>query len=154
MTTASRPRSPEISGPLYLDASAAVKLYVPEKESAALNSALRGRRDALISDLAITEIVSSLARRFREGGVARDAIGRLHSELLGHVESGFYRRIDLTPEVHREAERLLRSLDGVALRAADALHLSLALSAGSRSLVTFDRRLAEATRAVGLRAFP
>ena len=37
------------------------------------------------------------------------------------------RRADLLPEIHRQAERILISMDSVSLRAADALHLALAL---------------------------
>ena len=154
MATASSAGSSRIDGPLYLDASAVVKLYLPESESRTLNRALQGRHDTLISDLAITEIVSSLARRMREGSVSLDAVSRLERKLLGHVESGVCRRVELLPAEHRAAERLLLSLHGVALRAADALHLSLALSAGARTMITYDRRLADGCRSAGLQAFP
>lgn len=145
---------PELPGPLYLDASAVVKLYFPETESVELNRRLHGRRDALISDLAVTEIVSSLSRRRRQGSVGRDDIMRLHSKLLEDVESGLYRRIELVSPVHREAERLLMASESVPLRAADALHLALALTGKARCVVTYDQRLAEATKSAGLRAFP
>jgi predicted nucleic acid-binding protein len=40
------------------------------------------------------------------------------------------------------------------LRAADALHLALALSARAASMAVFDARLATAARAVGLAVYP
>ena len=67
---------------------------------------------------------------------------------------GLYRAVDLSPGVHREAERLLLALEAIPLRAADALHVALALAAGAATVVTFDARLAAASRAVGLRSFP
>jgi predicted nucleic acid-binding protein len=44
--------------------------------------------------------------------------------------------------------------DSVQLRAGDALHLELALASGCRTVVTFDRRLANAGKENGLFVFP
>ena len=155
MATASRGRpGPRLAGPLYLDASALVKLYLPEPESDDLNRLLVGRLDAVVSDLAVTEIVSSLCRRRREGSVTTADVSSLQRALLGHIEAGVYRRVELIPAAHREAERLLISLRTVPLRAADALHLALALGAEAASLLTWDRRLGAAARAIGLGVFP
>lgn len=154
MATGSEPDAPELAGPLYFDASALIKLYLPESESDALNRVVEERRDAIVSDLAITEIVSSLCRRRREGAVSAQVVARLRRQILSHLETGVYRRVELLPEVHREAERLLVSIDRVPLRAADALHLALALSGSAASVLTFDGRLAEAVRAAGLNVFP
>jgi predicted nucleic acid-binding protein len=137
-----------------LDASALVKLYLPEPESDDLNRLLVGRQDVVVSDLAVTEIMSSLCRRRREGALTTAVVSRLHRALLGHIEAGVYRRFELIPAAHREAERLLISLGTVPLRALDALHLALALGAEAVSLLTWDRRLGAAARAVGLGVFP
>ena len=150
MKTGSDAPTLELSGPLYFDASALVKLYLPEAESDTLNSLVAGRRDALVSDLAVTEIVSSLCRRRREGTVSAHVVEKVHRHILSHLDGGVYRRLELLPAVHREAERLLTSIERVALRAADALHLALALSGAAASVLTFDRRLADAARALGL----
>lgn len=151
--TGSSRREP-LPGPLYFDASALVKLYVREPESDALNREIRGRTDLLVSDLAVTEIVSSLCRRRREGSVDTPIVNRVQRALLGHVEQGFYRRVELLPTTHREAERLLLLLEGVPLRAADALHLALAVSGDAASVFTYDGRLALAARSIGLAVFP
>ncbi len=140
--------------PEYLDASGLAKLYLPEPESETLNRALAGRRDALVSDLAVTEIVSSLARRRRVGEVSQEAVVRLQRTLLGHLDVGVYHRIELLPAVHRAAERLLLSAERVSLRAADALHLALAVSGEAATLITYDLRLADAAGVFGLQVFP
>lgn len=140
--------------PVYLDASALVKLYLPEAESDILNRQFRGRWDLHVSDLAVTEIVSALARRRREGALAAEDVARLYRTLLAHMGSGVFHRVEMVAEVHREAERILLTLEIVTLRAADALHLALAIAAGSKSIVTYDQRLAEAARRVGLIAWP
>jgi predicted nucleic acid-binding protein len=131
-----------------------VKLYLPEPESDDLNRLLVGRLDVVVSDLAVTEIVSSLCRRRREGSVTTAVVSGLHRALLEHIEAGVYRRVELIPAAHREAERLLVSLGTVPLRAADALHLALALGAEAASLLTWDQRLSAAARAIGLGVFP
>ncbi|HEY3205041.1 MAG TPA: type II toxin-antitoxin system VapC family toxin [Thermoanaerobaculia bacterium] len=154
---ATAPRRAELSrllGPLYCDASALVKLYVPEAGSDELNQAVEGRRDLLVSDLSITEIVSSLSCRRREGALEARIVSRLHRTILGHVEAGVYRKVELISATHREAERLLLSVEAVPLRAADALHLALAVAGDAASLMTYDRRLAGAGRAIGLSVFP
>ncbi len=154
MKTASRRTRLAWAGPLYLDASALVKIYLPESGSDELDAALTGREDLMISDLGITEIISALARRRREGNLGIEVVSRLHAGILDDVEGGLYEVIPLLPITHREAERLLLALEEKPLRAGDALHLALAITAGARSVITFDRRLAEAARRIGIRAVP
>lgn len=150
----SSPGQPAIAVPpgrsVYLDTSALIKLYLPEPLSEALERALRGRRDLVVSDLAVTEMVSAISRRRREGALSSDAAARLHQTVLQHLEEDRYIRAQLTSEVHRSAERFLLSLAAVPLRAADALHLALASAAEAGTMATFDQRLAEAARQAGL----
>ena len=141
----------DIRGPIYVDASALVKLYLPEPESNRIDALLRGRRDLYISDLAVTEIVSAAARKSRERILSRSHLTRLYRAILEDIEAEAFRRVDMVPEVHRAAERLLLAVDRVPLRAADALHIALALASGCPTLLTFDTRLADATAAAGLR---
>lgn len=144
----------DLPGPLYCDASGLVKLYLPEPESDHVNAVVEGRRDLMASDLAVTEIVSAVARRRREGSLSAEHAARAHRAILADMESGLFQRIDLTPEVHRQAERFLFATDTVPLRAADALHLALAAAGGAGSLLAFDQRLRDAARAVGLHVVP
>lgn len=139
---------------MYLDASALVKLYLPERGSNEVNRSVRGRRDLVVSDLTVTELVSALARRRREGSLRPEAASRLRETVLLHLSAGIFERVlGLDPRTHRQAERLLFS-SSRSLRAGDALHLALAASAEARAIVTFDLHLAEAARATGLRAIP
>jgi predicted nucleic acid-binding protein len=141
-------------GPLYLDASALAKLYLPEPGSDLLDAAVRGRRDLVVSDLAITEIVSAISRRRREGILAAVSCVRLHRRISADIGDGLYIKSDLMPEVHREAERFLLAVDDVPLRAADALHLALASQSGASAIVTYDLRLAQAALRIGLNSLP
>jgi len=154
VATASSRRGPELRGPVYVDASALVKLYFPEPESDELNQTLKGRRDLLVSDLAVTEVASSLARRRREGAVESEVVARLYRTLLAHLEGDLYQRVELVPATHREAERLLLSMESARLRAADALHLALAIAGDAGAVLTYDGHLAGAARVLGLEVHP
>lgn len=144
----------DLAGPLYCDSSALVKLYVPEPDSDQLNRALLGRQDLWASDLAVTEIVSSVVRRRREGLLNTEQANRIRRAIVADLESGLIRRVDLTRDTHREAEQLLLLLATPPLRAADALHLALAVAAGIATLLTYDRRLRDAAVATGIDVFP
>lgn len=134
--------------PIYLDASALVKLLVPEPESDSLNQALAGAEDVVVSDLAITETASALGRRTREGLLTRAESRRLYRETTNLAAS--CRGAEVTPPVHRRAERLLLTRSIIPFRALDALHVALALEAGAATLVTYDPRLREAAASQGL----
>jgi len=137
--------------PVYLDASALVKLFVPEAESDELNQALAGLTDVIVSDLALTEMASALGRRAREQLLTRAEEQRLYREATKlHVSS---HQAELTPPIHRRAERLMLSLT-IPLRALDALHLATALDAEAATVVTFDPRLREACASQGLFVVP
>jgi uncharacterized protein len=143
-----------LPGPLYCDTSALLKLYLPEPGSDEFNEIVEGRDDILVSDLAVTEIVSATARRLRQGSLPREAARRLQHAILGRLDEGVYHRVELTRDVHRRAEHLLLTLEHTPLRAADALHLALAATARAASLASFDARLVAAARAAGLAVYP
>jgi uncharacterized protein len=138
--------------PIYLDASALVKLFVPERESDTLNQALIGTEDVVVSDLALTEMASALGRRTREGRLTVAESRRLYREVEKLAAS--YRRAELTPPIHRHAERLLLSSKEIPLRALDALHVATALDAQAATLVTYDPRLRAAAASHGLIVVP
>ena len=142
-----------IEGPIYLDASALAKLYLPEPESGKLDRALENRRDLVLSDLAITETISALCRRHREGTVDDESKHRLRRAIVTEFESNLFLHVSLASPVHREAERLLLSLS-IPVRSLDSLHLALAVTVGARTVVTFDQRLAKEARTIGLISFP
>lgn len=143
-------RASKLPGPLYLDSSAFVKVYLPEPESERVETVLSGRRDLFISDLTITETTSALARKRREGIIRLNVIEDVRREILGDVEEGVFRRLDLGSEIFREAERILIATESVSLRAADSLHLALAIAAGCKSVLTFDGRFAQGALTQGL----
>lgn len=139
---------------MYCDTGALLKLYVPEPGSADFTRAIEGRDDLIVSSLVITEIVSVLSRRVRQRTLSSEAAHRIHQTIRRSLDAAPYLRVELSPETHRRAEHLLLTLTTTPLRAADALHLALALSARAASMATFDTRLAAAGRAAGLTVYP
>lgn len=121
---------------VYLDTSAAVKLLVEEDESSALAQWLAGRTESVSSALLRTEIVRTIRRRLPERlERARRIATRV--TLVAIDDEILNRAGDLEP-------RAMRSLDAIHL--ATALRLADDLDA----LVTYDRRMIEAARALGL----
>ena len=122
-----------MTGGVYLDSSALVKLVAPEPETAALLEYLgEPRRAVLISELTVTEVTRA-ARRI--GVDASPALGEcdvvlLRSELLAAAGT----------------------LDPPTLRTLDAIQLATALSLGDaiETFVAYDERLAAAAAAHGL----
>ena len=143
-------RDLSVDAAVYVDSSALVKLYVPEPESERLDRYLRGQRALMISELAITEVLSAVARRKREKELRPDQAIQIRDAVLEDAGSGAFDRLHLSPLVHRQAEHLLLAVDSLRLRSLDALHIALALSAGATCIVTFDRRMQDAASQVGL----
>ncbi len=135
---------------LYIDSSALAKLYVPEAESEKLDAFLRGRFGLMISELAITEVLSAVARRKREGELLPELASQIRDAVLADADSGSFARLHLAPSVHREAERLLLATTSPPLRTLDALHLALAFSGAATHVVTFDHRIRAAASQSGL----
>jgi uncharacterized protein len=135
---------------LYIDSSALAKLYVPEAESEKLDALLRGRFSLMISELAITEVLSAVARRKREGELLPELANQIRDAVLADADSGSFARLHLDPSVHREAERLLLATTSLPLRTLDALHLALAFSGAATHVVTFDHRMRAAAFQSGL----
>jgi predicted nucleic acid-binding protein len=137
---------------VYLDASALVKLFVPEPESDALNRALVGATNVNLSDLALTEMASAIGRRLREGVLTPAASRELYCD--AETLAAACERAELTPPVHRRAERLLLTSTNVPLRTLDALHIALAVHAEAATFVTYDSRLRDGAAIHGLLVVP
>ncbi len=122
----------------YLDTSAAVKLVVAERGSAALLRWVTERQGRIVSsDLLRTE----LQRATRRGAPEHMERARAILESIAVVtlvRSTFERAAELEPDV---------------LRSLDALHLAAALELGDdlEGIITYDDRLTEAAHRYGIR---
>jgi len=122
---------------LYLDSSAFVKLLVEETESTAVRSFLANRGARRVS--------SALLRT-----ESLRAVRHLGPDALAKVREGL-RRVDLIGI----DDRILDAagiLEPQVLRTLDAIHLATALAVGDdlEAVVTYDERMLEAARFMGL----
>lgn len=122
---------------VYLDASAIVKLVVPEPESVALRSELARDAEWVSSALARVELLRAL----RRSGATTDSF-RFAEELLDRMA---------LLAVDQPILNAAASAEPVGLRSLDALHLATVLSlVGVDAFVGYDERLNAAVAAAGL----
>ena len=126
----------EVPRVVYLDASALAKLVVEEAETAALQAYLADRPERVTSILARVEV----ARALRRAGADRQARLEAVIEALTLIGLGD----DIVVRAGRVGPPALRTLD--------AIHLATALELGAdlAAFVTYDGRLADSARALGI----
>lgn len=126
------------AGIAYLDASALVKLALPEAETRELLRFVGEWPERVTSALAAVEVVRAVRRSSRE------TLARHRAE---QVLAAVYLLAVDDPLLDRAAH-----LEPATLRTLDALHLASALALGDDlgSFVVYDERLAAAARTFGL----
>ncbi len=120
---------------LYLDSSAIVKLAVRERETDALVGLIADEPEVVSSALAWAEVVRAILRTGRSASHAERVVAS----------------IPLVP-IDDAILRSAAELPPPTLRALDAIHLATAstLKEDLTALVTYDARLAEAAKGMGL----
>ncbi|MHB8958813.1 MAG: type II toxin-antitoxin system VapC family toxin [Candidatus Limnocylindrales bacterium] len=119
----------------YLDASAIVKLVVAEPESEALHRWYVEATQLLTSRIGVIETIRASARR--------DHDPNHRARIISDLEI-----IEVTAAIGTAAATVGSS----ALRTLDAIHIATAMSLGPdlEAFVTYDDRMAEAARSLGL----
>ena len=122
---------------LYADSSALVKLVLEEPEATALRSYLSGGGPVVTSLIAATELVRAVRRIDPDLEAAANAV--IDALTLADLEVGILTAAG--------------TLAPPQMRTLDAIHVATALALGTEldAVVTYDARMAEAARAVGLR---
>jgi len=143
----------------FLDTSALVKRYVPERGSEfVLDLIESAEHEIAISSITIAEFASALRGRLRGrelSAVQRDTIFRRFLANAARFDI-----VELADElIRRAAETLLSDVDVARFRTLDALQLMTArrwfdlrftLTMGADAFVAADRTLCEAARAIGM----
>jgi len=137
---------------MYLDTSAAAKLYLPEPESEAIQRLVGGKGPLVSSDLLVPEFASMLARKRREGGIGPSAQRQVWALFQEHLSAGYWSLATLTRQDYGHAADLILQCQGsVPLRTLDALHLAACQGYGLFPLCTTDRVM---QRAAGVLKIP
>lgn len=121
---------------IYADSSALVKLVVTEPESAQLARSIPNGAEVVTSALSVVEVVRAVKLAKLETETEPDADAILAGCTLVDVDLVILRHAAAL------ATRLLRSLD--------AIHLATALRVAPDMVLSYDRRLARATKIAGL----
>lgn len=132
----------------YLDTSALVACYCPEKLSAAAEAAVRGSGPPTLSPLAGVELRSALALKIRTREIPEADARRILTAFDAHCAAGVYRFVPVGDREYALAGRWIETFT-TTLRALDALHLAAA-HANNLTIVTVDRNQARAARALGV----
>ena len=134
---------------LYLDTAIVLSLFVREPMSESFGKWIASRRQSLaFSDWGLTECASALVIRLRRGELGIDAANRAFGAMTTFANESC-ELIACAGHHQKEAQRLLARFDQP-LRAGDALHVAISQHAEA-TLVTYDKQLVVAAKAVGAR---
>jgi uncharacterized protein len=124
--------------PVYLDASALVKLVLPEPASSELRDAVRNR-SVVSSDLAVAEVPRAVRRRAAPGQPVTETLERL------------IRSLALVP-IGLHVLSMAGALPAANLGTLDAIHVASALTVADDIdvFVSYDHRQLEAASRMGL----
>lgn len=135
---------------IYLDTSVVVPLLVPEPRTADAKAWYARLEEVPVgSDWLLSEFTSAIAIKVRRGDLT-DATAKLVYKEFDLLAAGGLRVIPVSRAAFREAAHLARQhRHGV--RAADALHLAVALEAGANSIATLDAIMASNAKRMKLK---
>jgi predicted nucleic acid-binding protein len=138
---------------ILCDTSAAAKLYVPERESAAMRNLLESEDEVCLSELARVELMGVFHRRLREKKWSRADFLAATRQFLNDDIGGFWTWLPLDQAIIDAAAKTYATLPGtVFLRSSDCLHLVTALSHNFAEIHTYDTHQSAAAAALGLKA--
>jgi predicted nucleic acid-binding protein len=137
---------------IFCDTSAAVKFYVPELESRAVQLLLEAEDEVCLSELTRLELMAAFHRRLRERIWTHAdflaAVRQLANDDLG----GFWTWLPLDKPILEAAAKTYATLSATGfLRSSDCLHLMTALHHNFAEIYTYDSHQATAATALGLR---
>jgi len=153
--------------PLYLDACALAKRYLPEygsKRMIEITNQFDRWGGLVVSGFVEPEVISALGKYARNHGTSSaDHLQRhpaIVDQLRQDLSDSAFTVVSVTDEVVKQASDLLRLRPEYTIHAGDAVHLATALTIrslrklkGSLVFVTADRGLELAARAEGLATF-
>lgn len=134
----------------YLDTSALVKRYLPERNSDAFEHYFSELGVARISRLTLVELRSTFARKRRETRLDRVQENAAMHEVRTDIQNGLLSVVPSTDADFIEAFRLMDELADLPLRTLDALHLATAVTQGATHLATADDVMRRAARQLNL----
>jgi len=131
---------------LFLDSSALVKRFVPEKGSEAVLELCAGADELGLSVLSHVEIFSALCRLRREGKLTGPIYATAKREVVQDLRDAVVCGVTETG-----VAQAIRLLEENTLRAMDAMHVAAALEWGADLFVSGDAGQLRAAKKAGLK---
>lgn len=142
---------------IYLDSSALVKNYFPERGSNEVTDWIHRASNLWISEITLLEVTSALARKVRDEELTREEFNGMVGRFATDVANARFRLIHLDEKVKSGAQNLLETYGIMGkLRTLDALQLASAMQIaeppGAPVMITADEDLYAAAKFTGLKA--
>lgn len=136
---------------IYIDTSALVSVFVGEARSAAVTQWLAGQQHGnLCSGVwCVSELASALSLKTRQRQIQPDVADDAWQSFVEACDGGLMTLLAVEQDDFQFAAHLCRDSSS-GLRAADALHLAIALRTQCKSLLSFDTVLNRNAIAQGL----
>ena len=138
---------------VYLETSCLLKLVLDEPDSSAVENALEGETDIIVTTLAQLEAENVLLA-MRLGGELSKREHAVAVQALGQLISGVPFRLVPVPADAFELARGQLEADAPHCRTLDRLHLGIAVALGQQRIVTNAQAQASAARALGFEVLP
>ncbi len=130
---------------VFLDSSALTKRYVQEPGSDRVEEILFSASSLGVCVICLSEVVSALCRRRREGKLLKQQYLKVKQALFEDIEDMSV--VNVTDQVIARAVALLEQWP---LRSSDSLHIASAAEWSAELLVSADERQCAAAQAYGL----
>jgi len=135
----------------YFDSAYVAKCYINEPDSEPLREMVRAPAPRYTSVISIAEVSCAFRRQVRQHSLSHLQVLQLASLFRTDVQDGVWTLVPASERLLWEVHRSVQTLPpGVFLRAADAIHLASARSAGFSELWTSDRQMLRAASHFGL----
>lgn len=139
---------------IYVDTSLLTAYFIPEVGSQKVQNFLLKQDEVNISILTRVEFASSIKSRHLSTDptlkISKEDAFKVLKELSAQIQNGYYHLLPIFIEDYKKTEEFLSDLNNeISVRAADALHIALALREGL-TLATADDQQAKASRALGV----
>jgi predicted nucleic acid-binding protein len=134
----------------YFDTSCLVPLVAEEESSQQVGELLASldRHSLFTSNWALVEFASMLSREIRMGAMTQQEAAQLQARFEDLIRSSFLLILPQAEDYSRAVTFLADAKSG--LRGPDAMHLAVAANHGASRILSLDRKMISAGKALGL----
>ena len=139
-------------GPVYVDTSALVKFYYPEKDSDRIDALLLRSERVFVSRLAVVEFAAALGKKVRMGELKPGEETILWEAFQDDIQGAAMELVDLDERHFTKAAGYIRQFGGrCRIKTLDALHLAQAHDLRDCSLLCTDETMLRVAGRLGIR---